>query len=88
MCRYDGVNWRRLAAAGEGGKGGGGGGGDYLTMVVRKIFCSFFFCPAGDIWLLARRSRHINFLPLSSHDFVVILNSYVHYATEKVGYKI
>jgi hypothetical protein len=43
MCRYDGVNWRRLAAAGEGGKGGGGGGGDYLSMVVRKIFCSFFF---------------------------------------------
>ena len=76
MCGCDGVSWRQLAAVGEGGKGSGGGGGGYLSMVVRKIFCSFF-CPAGGICLLARRSHHINFLPLSSHNFVVILNSYV-----------
>ena len=43
MCGYEGVSWRRLAAAGEGGKGGSGRRGEYLSMVVRKIFCSFFF---------------------------------------------
>jgi len=46
MCGYKGVSWRRLAAAGEGGKGGGGRRGGYLSMVVRKIFCSFFL-PGG-----------------------------------------
>jgi hypothetical protein len=48
---------------------------------------STFVLLAGGIWLLAR-SRHINFLPLSSHDVVVELISYVHSDTEKVGYKI
>jgi len=47
MCGCDGVSWRQLAAVGEGGKGSGGGGGGYLSMVVRKIFCSYFFLPGG-----------------------------------------
>jgi len=85
MCGYDGVSWQRLAAAGDGGKGGGSGGGNYLSMVVRKIFCSFFFAWREAYLVIgeARRSRHINFQPLSSHDFLVILNSYMHQATER-----
>jgi hypothetical protein len=45
------------------------GGGGYFYFVL-------FVCLAGGIWLLAR-SPH-NFLPRSSHDFVVIRHSYVH----------
>ena len=62
---------------------GGGGGrrrrrGDYLLMsCVELSGGSTFVLLAGGIWLLAR-SLHINFLPLSSHNVVVVLISYVH----------
>ena len=49
------------------------------------------FVPAekavDERWEVVEVTPH-NFLPLSSHDFVVIQNSYVHKATKKVGYKI
>ncbi len=62
---------------GEGGKGGGGGGGYYLNGCEEDLLF-FFFCPAGGRNLVIGEVTPHNFLPLSSHDFVVILNSYVH----------
>jgi hypothetical protein len=46
------------------------------------------FCSLGGRNLVIGKVTPHNFLPLSSHDFVVIGNSYVHKATKKVGYKI
>jgi hypothetical protein len=60
--------------------------GGIISMVVRKSFCSFFFA-CGRHLVIGEVTPH-NFLPRSSHDFVVIPNSYVHKATKKVGYKI
>jgi hypothetical protein len=49
-----GGGWRRRGKAVKAVAAAGG----IISMVVRKIFCSFFFARrAGSIWLLAR-SRH------------------------------
>ena len=48
MCGYNGVGWRRQ---GKAVKVAGAAGG-IISMVVRKIFCSFFFARrAGGIGL-------------------------------------
>jgi hypothetical protein len=83
VAQVEGYVWmrrRRLAAT-----------GGYLLMScveLRGARREINFCSLGGKNLVIARSRHINFLPLSSHDIVVVLISYVHSATEKVGYNI
>ena len=76
-CGCGGGGWRRRGKAAA----AGGLPLDELCCVVRGRG-GINFCSLGGI---GEVTPH-NFLPLSSHDFVVILNSYVHKATKKVGY--
>ncbi len=83
MCRYDGVSWRRLAAAGEGGKGGGGSGGiisqsrlcrvckvGYAEFAERKILSPR---PPGFIGEVTQHQLATTIIT----GFVVVLSLYV-----------
>ena len=83
VAQVEGYVWMRrwrLAAA-----------GGYLSMScveLRGARGGINFCSLDGKNLVIAGARDINFLPRSSHDIVVVLISYVHLATKKVGYKI